>query len=338
MIEDTEKYLCCSNHEMYLNGIIYTCCNNHNVCLKCYSRNKKCPVCRSLEYKRNTGLEEKITKLVVDCKNIECSYKVLDGDEHRLYCKYKSITCPICQTDIKYSNIIKHLKVHYPVYNTLVVFTDDISKCVREAGIYIINHAQSEEKKIILIVDDDIKILYIDESENPTKTILSLVDRKYNTMIITLPYYNNEITTDIKFTEIDLVVFIEYNFMVIIEAFDNNIFKKNSNCMIRKNNNTYRGLILDHWYNSQIVLVKYEVKIDNYYISVIEELKINPQFIREEYPDNDYTTEEYGFRLQEIERLTRINNPDIIGDAMDELIHNEVMVFLNSIPDRPAPF
>ena len=126
--------------------------------------------------------------------------------------------------------------------------------------------------------------------------------------------------------------------MVIVEAFDNNIFKKNSNCMIRKNNNTYRGLILDHWYNSQIVLVKYEVKIDNYYISVIEELKINPQFIREEYPDNDYTTEEYGFRLQEIERLTRINNPDIIGDTMDELIHNEVMVFLNSIPDRPAPF
>ena len=95
-----ERYRCCVCFGN-ITRELFSCDRNHPICGVCIVQLEgeyKCPICRSVNKRRNYLLEAVISSILIYCDNDGCTHKMFDSDlaDHKKECMYTSIECPWC--------------------------------------------------------------------------------------------------------------------------------------------------------------------------------------------------------------------------------------------------
>lgn len=105
----------CNICNIIMTGKIYLCTMGHSLCDMCSDRIKECALCKSpfSSDQRNYLAESIISTTYNICDNMRngCQDQFLSADrvKHLNACKFKSVDCPKCNTDVNYFSLYGHL-------------------------------------------------------------------------------------------------------------------------------------------------------------------------------------------------------------------------------------
>ena len=152
---------------------------NVPICIECIRRFTgdkalECPVCRrSKTFSKNRFIMNRVyPKITVPCTYAKCDKHVIPNSGHVAVCKFRPITCPICEHTTIPEEIHEHIQgctlqwvtSSYSAFDVVVKrMTTDRTPMGR-----IISMNNDEEKKLH---DNDRRILYVWRTENDTTCI-----------------------------------------------------------------------------------------------------------------------------------------------------------------------
>lgn len=293
-----EYNICCAN-QCYLNKEIYRCCSNnsnHYICGNCKDKVNKCPICRNTDFKRDIEMELEIKKNLTKCENKYCDYMIVPNDTtHYETCKFRQITCPECKKQCVYDDLVEHLRKDFEdegVYNVFL-FVNSIERSTfgDGSGLYIIHNQNFKDRTFLIIVGETVKFLYIDNNVNylPKCEVYFYNKQENKEFVIEVETTNTE-SENINYKCMSIVEFILMCENIQIQAFEPDKYKIGQRCMVIKNNNVYRGIVLDHFYNPESILVEYEIRDLTFSLFIVEQFDINSNLISNE---DGYTSFEY---------------------------------------------